>query len=114
MQKQHHVGKFVQAGIDIARCPGHAAPHRKPLSLDPRHDHFALHPAFDLPHGKPAPGGQGRMSRQRMGSEKPLKPGQGTQECGSLAFGHQGPDLANTRWVDRLPNQFRTPRSAGA
>lgn len=49
MQKNHHIGEFMQPRVDIACGSFHATAYSKTLTSNPRNYHFILKAASDLP-----------------------------------------------------------------
>src|SRR5262249_21154185 len=70
MQCEGHVGKFVQAGVDVAGRPRHSAPRGQSNPPYPWNDDLTAQAAFDLPSEKARKSRRAMITRQRMIRQK--------------------------------------------
>src|SRR5262249_57242418 len=100
MQRECHVGKFMQASVDVAGRPRHTAARSQSSAVDPWNDDLTAQTAFDLPSEKAHKSRRAMISRQRMI----------TQEASDLAHlnGHR---YRSRNWCvcPSMPNPLLTP-----
>src|SRR5262249_28842234 len=70
MQCEGHVGKFVQAGVDVPGRPRHSVARGQSNPAYPWNDDLTAQAAFDLPSEKAHKSRRAMISRQRMSTQK--------------------------------------------
>lgn len=84
MQKERHVGKFMESDIDISGRSRHPSANRKMLPGDPRANNLFLQAASDLPRHKPRPCPERRVAREGMNRKEATK----VKKCSHAGWAH--------------------------